>query len=83
MGILYHLFVGGRFTVFPEHFVRAQGWEDGLFHNIVAQIKQCEDDEISHIPMMKQGMGFVNYRCFTNSYLLLVVWNKHAIEYDA
>ena len=64
MGILYHLFVGGRFTVFPEYLISAQGWQDGLFHNIVTQIKQCEDNEISHPPMMKQRMRFVNFSVF-------------------
>jgi len=38
----------------PELSIRAQDRKDGLFQNIVAEIEQCEKDEISHIPMMIQ-----------------------------
>lgn len=47
-------------TVPLELLVRAQDRDEDLFQGIVAEIEQYEDNEISHVPMMKQRRMFVN-----------------------
>jgi len=44
----------------PELLIHAQGRKEGLFQNKIAEIDQCEEDEISHNLMMKQRRTFVN-----------------------
>lgn len=34
--------------------IHAQGRKEGLFQNKIAEIEQCEEDKISHVPMMIQ-----------------------------
>ena len=60
-GVLNHFFVSSSGLMVPlELLIRAQERKDGLFQNVVAEIDQCEEDEISHVPMMKQRKTFVN-----------------------